>query len=150
MLYVQGEKIGDVTVVGEGESEDPKDEVLMFRIQKHGTTLVLPLEFRVSETNPMERLLVEFLSICFLIEDIPSEFDSLDVARETLRRYQSWLVVQDSGKVGYATPHNRQLHPSMQRITELFVMGTKTPWGFQRTPGEFLIIIIKNVISKFR
>ena len=117
----------------------------MFRYQKHGKTLVFPLEFRESEDKAMEKLLMEFLSVSYLIEDIPADLDTMDTAREALRRFQSWLEVQDSGKTGFATPFQRQLHPSMHRITELFVQGTKTPWGLEKEGGMYRYVIKNNI-----
>ena len=70
---------------------------------KHGrSTLVVPLLFYGTTGHAVERLLVEFFALCFLTEDMPP-LDTMDQAREVLRRVQEWLTVQDSGKTGFAT-----------------------------------------------
>ena len=60
---------------------------------------MLPLKFHGKTKVGIEQLLVEFLSVSYLVEDMPNNFDTLDLARETLRRVQSWMEIQSSGKV---------------------------------------------------
>ena len=98
--------------------------------------LVVPLNYYGSEENGIQRLLAEFLSISFLIEDIPS-FDALDQVREALRRVHEWLHQQDKGIAGYATPYGQHLHHSMPRLTELYIMATCCPWGY-RTRSQMI------------
>ena len=100
-----------------------------------GSLLVAPLNFYGSEETGVERLLTEYLSICFLTENLPP-LDALDQARETLRRIEEWLVQQDKALVGFATPYGPHLHHSMPRLTELYVMATCCPWGYQTKPLE--------------
>ena len=116
---------------------------MVFKFQIKGTTMVVPLKFYGSETDGIERLLTEFLSICYLVEDIPM-MDSLDTARETLRRIESWLHQQNKGTEAYPTPYGRHLHHSMARIAELYIMAIKTPWGYQKINGKCLSFNLKN------
>ena len=100
------------------------------KIQHKGSMLLFPLNYYGSEETGIRRLLTEFLSICYLLEDVPP-FDTMDQAREILRRINAWLIQQDKDVVGFATPHPQHLHHSMHGITELYIMATQTPWGFR-------------------
>ena len=107
------------------------DTVVVFKFQIKGTTMVVPLNFYGTEETAIERILTEYFSICYLLEDIHA-MDSLDTARETLRRIESWLIQQNKAVETYPTPYGRHLHHSMPRMAELYIMATKTPWGYQK------------------
>ena len=92
--------------------------------------LVVPMNYYGSEESGLQRLLTEFLSVSFLIEDIPS-FDDKSQVREALRRVHEWLIQQDKGREGYATPYGQHIHHSMPRLTELYIMATSCPWGYR-------------------
>ena len=109
------------------EKEDSK---VVFKFQHKGTMLIVPLVFYGSEDSGIQRLLVEFLSICFLLENVPP-FDALDQARETLRRVEEWLIQQDKGMEGFVTPYAQHLHHSMPRYTGIYLMATSCPWGYR-------------------
>ena len=102
----------------------------MFRVHHNDTTLVFPLKFYGTKEFCVERLLTEFFAICYLVEDTP-KFDTMDQAREILRRVQEWLHLQDKCKRGFATPYGKHIHPSMERIAEIYLMATMSPWGFR-------------------
>ena len=119
---------------------------MVFKFQLKGTTMVVPLKFYGSESTGLERLLTEFLSISYLIEDIPM-LDSLDTARETLRRIEGWLHQQNKEKESYPTPYGRHLHHSMPRVAEIYVMAIKTPWGYQETKGKCIILTLQVNMS---
>ena len=103
-----------------------EDVVLTFRFQRRGTVFFMSLNFYASETEAMDRLLVEYYAACYLLEDMP-HIDSIDYARETLRRIESWLVQMDKGITGYCTPFGRQAHPG---LAELYLMAISFPGGY--------------------
>ena len=100
------------------------------KLHRRGLMLVVPMNYYGSQEEGIQRLLIEFLSISFLIEDIPS-FDDRSQVREALRRVHEWLVQQDKGQTGYCTPYGQHLHHSMPRLTELYIMATSCPWGYR-------------------
>ena len=131
------------------------DTVLVFKFQIKGTVMVVPLNFYGTEADAVERILTEFFSICYLIEDIPF-MDSLDTAKEILRRIESWLHQQNKESVAYPTPYGRHLHHSMPRVAEIYLMAIKTPWGYERKIkiGNFTVkchnVHLKDQILKIK
>ena len=113
--------------------------------------LVVPLNYYATERTGIERLLAEYLSICFLLEHVPP-FDTMDQARETLRRVQEWLWQQDKGIEGYATPYGQHLHHSMSRYTEIYIMATCCPWGYRESSsdGKLFTKSGQNITKKSR
>ena len=132
--YTEGRKVAQEFEPGNDlvwyPDRSEEDVVIVMKIHNKGTSLFFPLQYFGTEKTGVERLLTEYLSVCFLLEHIPP-FDTLDQAREALRRIQCWLEMQDKGLEGYATPHYQHLHHSMPRIIELYIMATKCPWGYQ-------------------
>ena len=108
------------------------DCVVTFKLQRRGTTMVFPLTFYASENDGIRRLLVEYFAICYLVEDMPY-LDTLDYARETLRRVVAWLQQQDKGLEGYLTPQGRQIHHGMGQMAELYMMALSFPWGYRKS-----------------
>ena len=121
------------------DKSECEDNKVVLKFQHKGSMLVVPLNFYGTEDTGVERLLCEFLSISFLLEHIPA-MDALDQAREMIRRIESWLLIQDKGVEGYATPFEQHLHPSMERYAELYLMATCCPWGYSECsiPCKFL------------
>ena len=110
------------------------------KLNHKGALLLFPLNFYGSHEHGVEMLLVEYLSVAYIIEDIPP-FGTKNQAQEFLRRLKELLVVQDRAKQGYATPYWRHLHPSMARFTELYIMATQCPWGYQDgAPGSLSLL----------
>ena len=107
-----------------------EDVTVVLKLNHKGTLLLFPVNFFGSHENGVEMLLVEYLSVAYIIEDIPP-FGTKNQAEEFLRRLAELLVVQDRAEQGYATPYHRHLHPSMARFNELYIMATQCPWGFQ-------------------
>ena len=116
--------------------------------------MLVPLNFYASEEDGINRLLVEYLAICYLIEDMPI-VDTIDYGSEVLRRALSWIIQQDKGLEGYLTPHGRQIHFGMGKISDLYLMAISFPWGYKKqgnkkySLSDSLILLVEPAIHNY-